>query len=174
MITIISGTNRVNSRTIKIARIYQEILRSKQQDTSLIDLVDLPEKFLFSSLAKSGENHHLFELLQEQVAKNDKFLFVTPEYNGSFPGALKTFIDGMDYPSPFKGKKCGIVGISTGIQGAVLAMSHLTDIFNYLEMNVLALKPKLSRIDTKMKGDSITDPLYMQLLEEQADALIRF
>ena len=174
MITIISGTNRKDSRTVKIARFYEEILKSKNMETSFIDLVDLPENFLFSALDKSGKDHHLFESLQEQVANNDKFLFVTPEYNGSFPGALKTFIDGMDYPGPFKGKKCGLVGLSTGIQGAVLAMSHLTDIFNYLEMNVLALKPKLSQIDKKMDGDKLTDPWYIQLLEEQADELIHF
>ena len=40
-------------------------------------------------------------------------------------------------------KKAALVGISSGVQGAGLALSHLTDIFNYCGMHVLAQKPKL-------------------------------
>ncbi len=174
MITIISGTNRVDSRSIQIARFCQQLLEAKNQPTSLIDLIELPQDFLFKSLAGDSSSDPFFGPMQQEIAKNDKFLFITPEYNGSFPGVLKTFIDGMNYPSPFKGKKCALIGLSSGIQGAVLAMSHLTDIFNYLEMSVLAIKPKLAQIETKMKDGKLTDPFYIQLLEEQADALIGF
>ncbi|MEM9340295.1 MAG: NAD(P)H-dependent oxidoreductase [Bacteroidota bacterium] len=174
MITIISGTNRTDSRTIKISQFCQELFQEKNQEASLIDLADLPQDFLFKSLAPDSASDQLFKPMHEEIAKNEKFLFVVPEYNGSFPGVLKTFIDGMSYPSPFKGKKCALVGLSSGIQGSVLAMSHLTDIFNYLEMSVLAIKPKLSKIDTKMEAGKLTDPFYIKLLKEQADALIRF
>ena len=76
----------------------------------------------------------------EKIQSCDKFVFVVPEYNGSFPGVFKAFVDGLKYPASFKDKKCALVGISSGTQGGALALSHLTDIFNYLGMNVLALK----------------------------------
>ena len=71
-----------------------------------------------------------------------------------------------------KGKKCAMVGISAGVQGGVMAMSHLTDIFNYLGMHVLALKPKLMQINGKMKNGKIVDQADLKRLEEQAKAII--
>ncbi len=174
MITIICGTNRTNSATKKVAGIYEKILQSRQQQTFLIDLVDLPNDFIVSALYENAGKNLAFNPIQDHISKSEKFVFVTPEYNGSFPGILKTFIDALKFPDTFEGKKCAMVGISSGVQGAVLAMSHLTDIFNYLGMNVLAKKPKLSFIDGKMNDDLLVDVNYMQLLREQADAFINF
>ena len=67
-----------------------------------------------------------------------------------------------------------MIGISSGVQGGVFAMSHLTDIFNYLGMNVLALKPKLAGIERNLANGKITNDLYNQLLEQQAEKLIQF
>jgi NAD(P)H-dependent FMN reductase len=108
------------------------------------------------------------------MKQSEKFVFIIPEYNGSFPGVLKAFIDGLEYPSSFKNKKCALIGISSGLQGGGLALSHMTDIFNYLGMNVLALKPKLARIEANFNGEEITDKLYNQLLEEQVELLMNF
>ncbi len=174
MITLVSGTNRKNSSTKKITIFYEELLKAKDQETALIDLEHLPDDFIKSALYENSGSNALVNSMQDQIDQCDKFIFITPEYNGSFPGVLKAFIDGLRYPGTFKGKKCALVGVSSGVQGAVLAMSHLTDIFNYLEMNVLAQKPKLAFIDDKMNGGQLVDPLYIQLLEEQAEALIGF
>ena len=55
-----------------------------------------------------------------------------------------------------------------------MAMSHLTDIFNYLGMHVLALKPKLIRINGKMENGKISDESYLKRLKDQAQAIIDF
>ena len=103
-----------------------------------------------------------------QMKAAQKFIFIVPEYNGSFPGILKLFIDALEFPETLKNKKCALVGLSAGVQGSVLAMSHLTDIFNYLTMHVLAQKIKLMGISNRMSDDGITDEMGIQLLEEQA------
>ena len=92
------------------------------------------------------------------------------EYNGSFPGVLKTFIDGLAFPDTFEPKKCALVGLLSGVQGGGLALSHLTDIFNYCGMYVLALKPKLAQISQNidMEKEIVTNELYRDLLETQA------
>ena len=87
---------------------------------------------------------------------------------------LKTFIDGLKFPDTFTGKKAAMVGLSSGVQGGGLALSHLTDILNYCGTHVLASKPKLSRINHHLVDGEITDPLYNQLLEEQAKMLVDF
>jgi chromate reductase len=174
MITIIAGTNRKNSVSSKLASLYQSLLAKRQVEASIIDLAALPADFTVTALYENSGKNDDFNPFREQMKQSEKFVFIIPEYNGSFPGVLKAFIDGLEYPSSFKNKKCALIGISSGVQGGGLALSHMTDIFNYLGMNVLALKPKLARIEANFNGEEITDKLYNQLLEEQVELLINF
>jgi NAD(P)H-dependent FMN reductase len=174
MITIISGTNRQNSVSAKVAHLYQSLLIQHQVESNIIDLADLPKDFVYTALYDNNGKNPEFNKFLEQIRNSDKYVFIIPEYNGSFPGVLKAFIDGMEYPNSFQNKKCALVGISSGMQGAGLALSHMTDIFNYLGMNVLALKPKLARIESNFDGEEVTDKLYSQLLEEQVKKLLEF
>jgi len=174
MITIVVGTNRKNSNSRKIADYYQGILKSKGAESQVVDLVDLPEDFLSNALYENNGKNEAFNAIREKVQSSDKLVFVVPEYNGSFPGVLKTFIDGLKYPEGVRDKKAALIGVSSGVQGGVFAMSHLTDIFNYLGMHVLALKPKLAGIEKNLSEGKVTDDLYNQLLEQQAEKLIEF
>lgn len=174
MITIISGTNRKNSNSYKIAKQYQEILKEKGEDAEIIDLEKLPEDFLQTTLYENKGANKSFQPFMDKMKACQKFVFIVAEYNGSFPGILKLFIDALEFPGTLKNKKCALVGLSSGVQGSTLAMSHLTDIFNYLGMHVLAQKPKLMGIHDRMEDGKIIDKLGIQLLEEQAEALINF
>lgn len=173
-IIIVCGTNRLDSVSYQIAQVYQEILKQLNVDTELIDLTELPHDFAFSALYDKAGKNEAFNHFRELMAENKKFVFVVPEYNGSFPGVLKTFIDGLKFPDSFRDKKCALVGLSSGIQGAGLALSHLTDIFHYCGMHVLALKPKLSHIEQHFKEGTIINELYMTLLQDQAKKLLEF
>jgi chromate reductase, NAD(P)H dehydrogenase (quinone) len=174
MIGIIVGTNRKNSNSSYIAQFYKNILEEKGVISEIIDLSTLPEDFIFTALYENVGKDDRFNLFSQKMKSFPKFIFIVPEYNHSFPGVLKAFIDGMDYPSPFTDKKCALIGLSSGFSGAGLALSHLTDIFNYLGMNVLALKPKLAKIESAMDGETLKNPLYIQLIKEQADKLVSF
>lgn len=174
MITIISGTNRKNSNSIKVAVQYQELLSELGVESSIIDLEKLPEDFMTTAMYDNIGKNTDFNPIMEQMKECQKFVFIVPEYNGSFPGALKLFLDGLEFPGTLKGSKCAMVGISSGVQGAVIAMSHLTDIFNYLGMHVMASKPKLMGINGKMENDRIVDEPSLHRLKEQATQFIEF
>jgi NAD(P)H-dependent FMN reductase len=174
MITIISGTNRQNSVSAQVAQLYQSLLTTHQVESNIIDLADLPKDFVHTALYDNNGKNPEFNKFLAQIRTSEKYVFIIPEYNGSFPGVLKAFIDGMEYPNSFQDKKCALVGISSGMQGAGLALSHMTDIFNYLGMHVLALKPKLARIEKNFDGEEVTDKLYSQLLEEQVKKFVEF
>ncbi|WKK87333.1 NAD(P)H-dependent oxidoreductase [Marivirga arenosa] len=174
MITIISGTNRNNSVSAQVAKLYKKLLDEKQIESNIIDLADLPKDFVYTALYDNNGKNPEFNEFLTLLRASKKYVFVIPEYNGSFPGVLKAFIDGMEYPNSFQNKKCALVGISSGMQGAGLALSHMTDIFNYLGMHVLALKLKLARIEKNFNGEEVTDKLYSELLEEQVEKLIEF
>jgi chromate reductase, NAD(P)H dehydrogenase (quinone) len=174
MIEIVCGTNRPGSVSSTIAELYASLLRQRGQACEILDLSSLPDDFTVSALYDNAGANQAFNKLANRLRQVDKMVFIVPEYNNSFPGVLKAFIDGMDYPSPFKGKKCALVGVSSGVQGGGMAMSHLTDIFNYLGMHVLAQKPRLAQIEKNLEGDALTNELYQQLLEEQVETLIAF
>ncbi|MTI31838.1 NADPH-dependent FMN reductase [Xanthovirga aplysinae] len=174
MITIIIGTNRQDAVSKNIAHYYQGILKKKGADSQLLDLKELPKDFAFSALYENSGKNQKFNDFRTKVENSEKFVFIVPEYNGSFPGILKTFIDGLKYPDSFSQKKCALIGLSSGVQGAGLALSHLTDIFNYLGMHVFAIKPKLSQINDHFDGKEISNNLYNELLDQQAEGFIKF
>ena len=155
MITIISSTNRNNSVSKQVALQYQELLNEYGTESTIIDLEDLPSNFIETALYENQGSNEDFNPIREHMKEAQKYVFIVPEYNGSFPGILKTFIDALEFPGTFKGKKCALVGISAGIQGGALALSHLTDIFNYLGMHVLANRLKFNGISGIMENEKI-------------------
>ncbi len=174
MITIVVGTNRKDSVSRQIADYYQSLLDDKGAQNQIVDLVDLPGDFVGTALYENNGRNAAFNVIREKVQSSEKLVFVVPEYNGSFPGILKAFIDGLKYPEGVRDKKAALIGVSSGVQGGVLAMAHLTDIFNYLGMNILALKPKLAAIEDNFGEGKITNALYNQLLNDQVEKLIEF
>ncbi|MCP2044644.1 NADPH-dependent FMN reductase [Pontibacter sp. HSC-36F09] len=174
MITIITGTNRTSSNSRAVANLYARLLDERQIDNQILDLADLPADFTASALYDNIGTNQAFNQLSAVIGDSKKFVFIVPEYNGSFPGVLKAFIDGLSYPNTFRNKKAALVGLSSGVQGSGLAMSHLTDIFNYLGMHVLALKPRLAQFEKNYDGTAITNELYLELLNQQIDQFISF
>ncbi|MEM7552163.1 MAG: NAD(P)H-dependent oxidoreductase [Bacteroidota bacterium] len=174
MITLICGTNRNDSVSEKITNIYSNLIKKENVELSIIDLKDLPYDFINTSLYENAGSNTEFSPLRKQMTDSEKFFFVIPEYNGSFPGVLKAFIDGLKFPDTFQNKKAALMGISSGMQGAGLALSHFTDILNYMGTHVLANKPKLNHIQQNFDGEELTNPVFMELIEEQVNQFLKF
>ena len=173
-ITIIAGTNRKNSLTASVAHYYSELLYKKGCDNQVLELTRLPPDFTGSALYGNMGKNNDFNRLKDMMEAADKYVFIIPEYNGSFPGVFKAFIDGLPFPTTFRGKKCALVGVSKGVQGGVFALSHLTDIFHYLRMHVYPLKPRLANIRDSSIQTVLANEQYVQLLEDQAEGIIHF
>ena len=153
MITIIAGTNRPNSNTLKVAKYYQNQLAAKGLQTKLFDLQDLPGNFVADSLY--GKKTEAFDKIQELITNTRKFLFVIPEYNGSYPGVLKTLIDACAFPESFYDKKACLVGISSGKYGNIRGIEHFNGVCAYLHLHVMPLRLHIPNIKQELneKGD---------------------
>lgn len=138
MITIVSGTNREGSNTLKLSRYYQRQLKAKGFEAELLSLCDLPHDLIFTDLY--GKRSEDFKIIQDKVSASNKFIFVIPEYNGSFPGVLKTFVDACTFPDSFFGKKAALVGLSSGKYGNIRGVDHFTGICHYINLHVLPLR----------------------------------
>lgn len=174
MITIISATNRPKALTKSFSLYYQSLLNEKKIDSQILDLSLLPQDFAFSALYQNAGKNAQFNEFQKVIDQYEKFVFIVPEYNGSFPGVVKTFIDGLRYPDSFQSKKIALIGLSAGVQGGALALSHLTDIFHYLNAEVLGLKVKLSQINQYFKDNQLDNKIYLQFLEQQIARFLVF
>jgi len=138
MTTIISCTNREGSNSLKLANYYLKELAAKGYESELFSLQDLPDNFIVSDLY--GKRSEAFQRIQDKISATTKFIFVVPEYNGSFPGILKLFIDACAFPDSFYGKKAALVGLSTGQYGNVRGIEHFTGICHYVNLHVLPLR----------------------------------
>lgn len=174
MITIVVGTNRKASVSHQIAQYYSQFLIENNVENKILSLQQLPSDFINSALYENVGKNESFNLVRSQMNASKKFVFVIPEYNGSFPGVLKAFIDGLDRNKALTDKKCALVGISAGDQGAGLALSHFTDILNYCGTNVLAYKLRLPKIGDAMTDNEITNKIYLEKIHKQAKKLVEF
>ena len=166
MYTIISATNRIGSHTEKVALHYQNIFNSKGIDAKVFSLKNL--NVLERNTELSGAEN-------EFLVPAEKFIFIMPEYNGSFPGALKAMIDISDIRRSWWYKKALLTGISSGRAGNLRGMDHLTGILNYMKMIVHPNKLPISVIDTVMnEGGTITDKGTLQVIDQQVDEFINF
>ncbi len=131
-ITILYGAIREGRLSIRAARAIETALKNTgKADITFIDIKDYNLPVMENRL-KDMENPpaNLLEL-SEKLGGADGIVFVTPEYNNSYSGALKNTID---YFTKEWGKKpIGIVCGSNGKQGGINAS-------NLLQLLILAIR----------------------------------
>ncbi len=173
MTTIISSTNRDGSNSLKLAQYYHRQLSEKGYESEILSLCNLPDTLISSDLY--GKRSVTFQSIQERITASSKFIFVIPEYNGSFPGVLKTFIDACTFPESFFGKKAALVGLSSGKYGNVRGIDHFTGICHYINMHVLPLRIHIPNITKELdeKGNLYNDDT-IQFTNQQIERFIEF
>lgn len=173
MTTIISCTNREGSNTLKLAKYYHKELAAKGFESEIISLQDLPDNFIASDLY--GKRSEAFQSIQDKISATSKFIFVVPEYNGSFPGILKLFIDACMFPDSFYGKKAALVGLATGKYGNVRGIEHFTGICHYINLHVLPLRIHVPAIGKEFdeKGDLFKEDT-VKFVTQQIEQFIAF
>src|SRR6187549_3018486 len=138
MYLIISGTNRVGSNTLKVAKEYQRILKEKSIDSALLSLEGV------NLLTRDAA----FEKIEnEMIIPTDHYIIISPEYNGSFPGALKLLFDTGKTHALWWYKKALLTGVSTGRAGNLRGMDHLASVLHYLKVMVHPNQLPISSVD---------------------------
>jgi chromate reductase len=151
MITIISATNRPGSSTLKLSQYYQKKLHEGGAEAGILSLSQLPANLIETDLY--GKRSEAFQPIQDIVDATDKFIFIIPEYNGSFPGVLKVFIDACSFPGSFYDKKAALVGLSSGKYGNIRGIDHFTGVCHYLHLQVMPLKLHIPLIKEEFNAD---------------------
>ena len=149
-----------------------EILSAMKIDAQLFSLEDLPKGFLNPNMFEKKANG-FDEMMDQNIHAADRLLFVVPEYHGSFPGALKTFMDAMSSKDVMD-KKAMLVGVASGHAGGLRPLSHFTDVLHHLRVEVFSRKPKLSNVDKMLDKNGINDEKTLSNLKSQIELFIKF
>ena len=98
-----------------------------------------------------------------------------PEYNGSFPGVLKVFIDACDFPGSFYEKKAALVGLSSGKYGNIRGIEHFNGVCGYVHLHVMPLRIHISSIRQELDAEgNLFLPDTVKFTNEQMDKFILF
>jgi NAD(P)H-dependent FMN reductase len=180
MITVISGTNRRNNKTFPIAKQFHDIFRQKTvEHIELLNLVDLPLDFIHAGMYKSEGQSKIIQKIQDTyMIPADKYLFVFPEYNGSYPGILKMFIDALsirEYKATFKHKKAALVGTASGRAGNIRGIDHMRGSLTHMGTIVLPDILPISSIE-KLTDDAgqIQNTGTIKAMEQFVEDFLKF
>ncbi len=180
MITIISGTNRSGSATETFAKHFYKVIKSKtKQPVKYFSLQKLPDDVLHIGMYSGKKQSKALRKIQEEVMiPAEKFIFVSPEYNGSFPGVLKLFLDACsihEYNPTFKGKKAGLVGIASGRAGNLRGMDHLSTVLNHVGTEVMGAKLPISKCEELVNEKGvISDEGTLAAIESHVDSFLKY
>lgn len=162
MILILSGTNRKGSNTRKIAEFVSQSAKSiSDEEVKMLSLEDVVSSINLDNMY-SGDDmpKELVDIQEEYILPAQKMIILSPEYNGSFAGVLKLFIDAMTmrkYPENFKGKSSALIGVASGRAGNLRGLEHLTGLLNYLGMHVHPSKLPISSIEKVLGENNLPD-----------------
>ena len=165
MYTVFSASNREDNKTQVFAALCSKLLSEMGIESQVFNLQQLPNN-LSGHEIYDYDNSPVADIVEKYLKPVNKVIFVIPEYNGSFPGILKLFIDAV-HPSHFKGKKACLIGVSSGRTGNIRGMEHLTGILHYLKVDVYHHKLPVSGIDRMVSDLTINDAGTVQRMRDQ-------
>lgn len=166
-ITIISSSNREDNQSKVFAELCRKILEDKGVNANVCSLQQLPDNLAGGGMYNFDDSP-IAEIVEKYLTPVHKLIFVIPEYNGSFPGILKLFIDAV-HPSNFKHKRAALIGISSGRSGNIRGLDHLTNILNYLKVDVFHHKLPIASINGIIDQGQVNDKVIINRISELID-----
>ncbi|MGY1741503.1 MULTISPECIES: NADPH-dependent FMN reductase [unclassified Blastococcus] len=153
VLQVVTASTRPGRKGIAVARWVQRL--AEAHGGFDVELVDLAEVGL--PLLDEPDHPRLGRYVHQAtwdwsttVARGDAFVFVTPEYNHSFPASLKNALDHLH--GEWADKAAGLVsygGVSAGLRAAT------------------ALEPVLAALRVHTVPEAVSIPFFTQFLDDE-------
>lgn len=172
-ILIVAGTNRPGSNARKLADIVAGVYARLSVAAEVYSLVELPpETFLPESYANKPAG---VMAMQQKVLAASGLHLIVPEYNGSFPGVLKYWIDMLKFPESFEQKPVAFIGEAAGQWGALRAVEQLQHIFGYRNAHIYPRRIFIPAVHTKFDdAGRLNDSTIIKMIDEQVAGFAKF
>jgi NAD(P)H-dependent FMN reductase len=172
-ILVISGTNRPGSNALKVARVLLGHYQKINIKAELFSLAELPRE-IFDGAAYASKPPGMVAI-QQRVLDSIGLHVVTPEYNGSFPGVLKYFIDMLKFPESFESKPVAFTGEAAGVWGGIRSVEQLQLIFGYRNAYIFPQRVFIPGIVQKFDAEGkLIDAECDQRLAKQVEMFATF
>jgi chromate reductase, NAD(P)H dehydrogenase (quinone) len=173
MITLIAGTNRPGSNTLKVAGLLAEIYTGLKVPVRVLDLAQLPPEIF--SPSSYAEKPAAFQPFADAILQSSGLHVVTPEYNGGLPGVLKYFIDMLKFPESFERRPVCFTGLAAGVWGALRPVEQLQAIFAYRNAYLYPERVFLPQVNNLLDAKGrLKDAELLKRLESQAAGFVGF
>ena len=133
-VTVVIGSNRHGRFGPVVADWLLE--RVRERDDLVVDVVDVADVTLPTTMEPAP---HTAGPVSAKLAAADAFVVLTPEYNHSFPAALKNLIDW--HFTEWQAKPVALVSYG-GVSGGLRATEHLRQVF--AELHAVTVRDTVS------------------------------
>ncbi|MGW0843240.1 NADPH-dependent FMN reductase [Streptomyces sp. NPDC002787] len=123
-VTLVIGSNRVGRFGSVIAEWLLD--RVREHEDFEVDVVDVAEADLPTTFVPTPEVTARLAEITPRLAAAEAFIVLTPEYNHSYPAALKNLIDW--HFDEWRAKPVALVSYG-GVSGGLRAAEHLRQVF---------------------------------------------
>lgn len=163
-IVLLSATDRPSSKALEIAGYLKTKFEQTGMCPYIVSLEDYPLELVAGG--RYGADIPEVEAFNERVLSANGLVFIVPEYNGSFPGILKMFIDYLPFPEAFRNLPLAFVGEASGAFGALRAVEHLQQICGYRNAMMFPERVFIQRVNQNFDKDTgIADAKTNEFLE---------
>ena len=170
-VAVLVGSLRADSVNRQVA----ESLRELAPAGTVIDIVDgLGELPFYNEDLDSGDTPTVVTRVREQVARADRDLAVTPEYNATMPAVLNNAIDWLSRPygaGAIAGKPFGVVGVTPTPYGGKWAHD---DARRSAKIAGAIVVEDVNVSQTSIDVDVLHDPAVREKLERALVTLLDF
>ena len=171
-IAVVCGTNREGALSRTLATEVAQSYRQLGHEVDELDMEELPSEALAATAYK--QKSPTIQALIDRFLASDGAVFVIPEYNGSYPGVLKLFVDMLPFPEGFDARPCAFLGLAAGQFHGLRAVEHFQGVAGYRNAYIyprrLFIGDSYSKfVDGKLSDDKLTDRL-----KQQADGFLKF
>lgn len=171
---ILIGTNRHQSNSEKVGLFVQKLFEEAGEKVEIIRLEDLEIKELSGSHYGSSEMPTSVAEAVKKIDSSEGIICIVPEYNGSFPGILKYFIDFWSYPKSFEHRPVAFIGLG-GMFGGLRPVEHLGQVFGYRNSFIFPDRVFLMNVWKMLTPEgTITDPMTLGLMKAQVVGFQKF
>lgn len=135
-IAVLVGSLRKESYNLKVAKVLAQITPSSLK-LKIIEIGDLP---FYNEDIDGATPPAAYTRFRNEIAGCQGVLFVTPEYNRSFPAVIKNALDVGSRPygkSVWAKKPAAVISVSQGAIGGFGANHHLRQPLVFLDMPTL-------------------------------------
>ncbi|MCA9323430.1 MAG: NAD(P)H-dependent oxidoreductase [Planctomycetes bacterium] len=174
-IVVVPGTNRQGSLTGLLAKPVCADYRELGFEVDCLDLSTMTAQFLEPGAYKAPGTD--VKAMVDRFLVADGVVFLVPEYNGSYPGVLKLYIDMLPYPEGFEARPCAFIGLAAGQFRALRAVEHLQAVVGYRNGHIFPRRvfigDSYKQFDFEAQG-ALVDLELRERLTDQAKGFAAF